>query len=123
MGVLHRRIGRLKAYRWKNLPFETYEGEGASGGTKCVLIGQRDGAANFSLRYFEIAPGGQSSLDCHAHDHGVFVLHGRAQVRMGADTVEAGEGDVLYIPPHEAHQLVNIGTGPLGFLCVVPPRD
>ena len=102
---------------------EPYEGEGAAGGTRCVLIGPREGAANFSLRYFEIAAGGHSSLDRHAHDHGVFILHGRARVKMGDEVVEAGEGDAIYIPPNEEHQLTNIGTGPLGFLCAVPPRD
>ena len=123
MGTHHRCTDTWPGYRWEDIRSESYEGDGASGGTKHVLIGRRDGAANYCLRYFEIAPGGQSSLDRHAHDHGVFILHGKAQVTMGAETVEAGKGDVLYIPPNEEHQLINVGNSVLGFLCVVPPRD
>ena len=123
MGTHHRCVSRQEAYRWEGVAAETYEGEGAAGATRHVLIGPRDGAANFSLRYFEIAPGGHSSPDCHAHDHGVFILHGRARVKLGSEIVEASEGDVLYIPPNEEHQLENTGSSPLGFLCVVPPRD
>jgi quercetin dioxygenase-like cupin family protein len=123
MGVLHRYMGKDGNYEWEGVPVEKYEDGGAVGGTKRVLIGSPDGAANFALRYFEIAPGGRSSLDRHGHDHGVFILRGKARVRMGWEVVEVGVGDVLYVPPDEQHQFENIGDEPLGFLCAVPPRD
>jgi len=123
MGVLRRHIGRAGDPDWEGVPIEQYEDGGVLLGTKRVLIGRRDGAASFSLRYFEIPPRGKSSLDRHAHDHGVYILKGKARVLMGEEKVEAGAGDVLYIPPDEPHQFENIGDGPLGFLCAVPPRD
>jgi len=123
MGVLHRFIGRDGNYEWEGIPVEKYEKGGAVGGTKQVLIGRRDSAMNFGLRYYEVAPGGQSSFDRHAHDHGVYILRGKALVLMGSEVMEIGPGDVLYIPPDEQHQFENIGDGPLGFLCAVPPRD
>lgn len=123
MGVLRRHIGKDGHDEWEGVPVEPYEDRGVVLGTKRVLIGRRDGAASYSLRYFEIPPRGKSSLDRHAHDHGVFILKGRARVLMGKEKVEAGAGDVLYIPPDEQHQFENIGDGPLGFLCAVPPRD
>jgi quercetin dioxygenase-like cupin family protein len=123
MGVLHRHISRDRNDDWEGVSVERYEDGGVVLGTKRVLIGRRDGAASFSLRYFEIPPGGKSSLDRHAHDHGVYILKGRACVLMGQETVEAGPGDVLYIPPDEPHQFENIGDEPLGFLCAVPPRE
>lgn len=123
MGVLHRFIGKDGSFEWEGVPVENYEKGGAVGGTRRVLIGSRDGAANFGLRYYEVAPGGQSSFDRHGHDHGVYILRGKALVLMGAEVVEVGAGDVLYIPPDEQHQFENTGDEPLGFLCAVPPRD
>jgi quercetin dioxygenase-like cupin family protein len=87
------------------------------------LIGPSERAANFALRYFEIEPGGWSSLDDHAHDHGVLILRGQGRVLLGEEECQVGFGDVVYIPPHEVHQFRNIGEEPLGFLCVIPSRE
>ncbi len=75
------------------------------------------------MRYFEITSGGQSSLDRHEHDHGVYILKGRARVLLGEDVHDVGPGDVVYIAPYEQHQFVCIGEDTLGFLCVIPPKD
>ncbi len=123
MGVLHRFIGKGEQYEWEGVSVETYEKGGAVGGSKCVLIGRSDGAENFGLRYYEVAPGGQSSFDLHDHDHGVYILRGKARVLMGWKVVEVGVGDVLYIASNEQHQFENTSDEPLGFLCAVPPRD
>ena len=40
------------------------------------LIG-RERAPYFAIRYFEVEPGGQTVLDRHRHDHGVFILRGK----------------------------------------------
>ena len=90
MGVLHRYIGKDGNFEWEGVPAEKYEKGGAVGGTKCVLIGGRDSAVNFGLRYYEVAPGGQSSFDRHDHDHGVYILRGKARVLMGWEVVEVG---------------------------------
>jgi quercetin dioxygenase-like cupin family protein len=87
------------------------------------LIGPADGAANFAMRYFEIEPGGWTSLDQHAHDHGVFVLRGRGQILLGQIEHQVAKGDVVYIPPNDVHQLKNVGEKPFGFLCVIPPKE
>ena len=123
MGILRRHIGKGGKDEWEGVPVEQYEDGGVVLGTKRVLIGSQDGAAHFNLRYFEIPPGGKSSLDRHAHDHGVYILKGKTRVLMGKETVEAGVGDVIYISSDEPHQFENIGDEPLGFLCAVPPRD
>ena len=98
------------------------EGESA-GATRRVLIGPDDGAANFAVRYFEIPPGGRSSHDRHAHDHGVYILNGTARLTLGPDVHNLGPGDVIYIAPFETHQFENTGDGTLGFLCIAPPHE
>ncbi len=123
MGVIHRQCGENGSLDWEGLPVESYDGDGATAGAKRVLIGQRDGARNFSIRYFEIPPGSASSLDRHAHDHGIYVLKGRARVLMGSELTEVGPGDTIYIPPNEHHQITNSGPEPFGMLCVVPAED
>ncbi len=124
MGVVHKYKGDgQSAHEWENVEMEPYSAGGAVGGSVRVVIGPNDGAHNFAVRYFEIEPGGQSSFDRHEHDHGVYILKGRARVLMGWDVHEVGPGDVVYIEPNEQHQFESIGEGPLGFLCVVPPRE
>ncbi len=123
MGVLHRFKGEKGDFEWEGVSIEKYEEGGAVGGTKSVLIGSQDGAVNFGLRYYEVASGGQTSFDRHDHDHGVYILRGKARVMMGWEVAELGVGDVVYIPPNEQHQFENIGDEPFGFLCAVPPRD
>ena len=97
MGILHRVIGEEGQLEWEGVSVEIYEQGGAVGGTKQVLLGHKDGAVNFELRYFEVAPGGQSSFD--RHGHGVYILRGKARALMGREVV----GNVLYIPPNEQH--------------------
>lgn len=121
MGVIHRaRGGSGSAPDWPAIPVRVYEGQQAHGATKRVLIGQRDGAENFAMRYFEV-PAGQSSVhESHAHDHGVIITRGSARVLLGDETHTVSVGDVVYIPPDEVHRFDSLGPDPLGFLCVVP---
>ncbi len=118
MGTVHRFTGRDGAFGWDGVTPERY----AATGARHVLIGPNDAAANFALRYFALPPGTESTLDTHAHDHGVYVLHGRGRVRLGDAEHPLGPGDVVYVSPHEVHCFTADGAGPLGFLCVVPAR-
>ena len=123
MGVIHRHSGESGRLDWEGIPIDSYDGDGEADVIRRVLIGSRDGARNFSIRYFEIPAGGASSLDHHDHDHGIYVLKGRARVLIGSELAEVGPGDVIYIPPREHHQFTNAGSEPFGMLCVVPPKD
>ncbi|MCY4545271.1 MAG: cupin domain-containing protein [Gemmatimonadetes bacterium] len=123
MGVVHKHRGQNGANDWAGVEMVPYTGGGAVGGSVRVVIGPEDGANNFSVRYFEIEPGGQSSFDRHDHDHGIYILRGRAKVLIGWDVHDVSPGDVVYIAPNEQHQFESVGKEPLGFLCVVPPKD
>ena len=119
MGVIHRYKGD---FDWEGVSLSRYPSEEMKGVSVRWLIGPAEKAPNFALRYFEIEPGGWSSLDQHAHDHGVVILRGRGRVLMGEEEFEVTFGDVVYIPPWEVHQFKNIGDEPLGFLCIIPPK-
>ncbi len=73
----------------------------------------------FSLRYFEIAPGGHSSLEKHRHVHAVVVLRGSGHVVVGRRVWAVAPFDLVYVPPMVPHQFVNTGEEPFGFLCPV----
>ena len=121
MGVIHRYKGQ---FDWEGVSLGRYPPEREMKGVSVRwLIGPAEKAPNFALRYFEIEPGGWTSLDQHAHDHGVMILRGRGQVRLGEEEFEVTFGDVVYIPPYEVHQFKNIGDEPLGFLCIIPPKE
>ena len=124
-GVIHR-LARLEngEMRWQGVPVRAYspENSGADRATRQVLIGQDENSPHFHLRYFAVQPGGHTSLDQHAHDHGVYVLHGRARLRLGNHEYEINTGDVVYIPGNEIHQFFTLGDEPFGFLCVVPAK-
>ena len=121
MGIVHRYKGQ---FDWEGVSLDRYPpGKEMRDVSVRWLIGPAEKAPNFALRYFEIEPGGWSSLDRHAHDHGVVILRGRGQVLLGEETVKVAFGDVVYIPPHEVHQFKSVGDEPLGFLCVIPPKE
>ena len=71
------------------------------------------------LRYFEIEAGGFSTLERHAHMHGVMALRGRGRCLIGAKTHELRPHDLIAIPPWTWHQFRAGAAEPLGFLCLV----
>ncbi len=109
-------------FRWEGVPVQEYKQTAAHwcGVTRVPLVGGRGESTPFHLRYFEIAPGGFSSFEQHAHEHAVVILRGQGEVQLGEVVHPLGQGDVVYVAPHEPHQFRNpSATEPLGFLCVV----
>jgi ribulose-bisphosphate carboxylase large chain len=83
-------------------------------------VGEQGERTAFHVRYFEISPGGFTSLEHHGHEHVVVVLRGTGEVRLGAALYPVGVGDTVYIAPQAVHQLRNpSAVEPFGFLCVV----
>ena len=120
MGVVHRFIGREGAFGWEGKAPEEYVTETAKGASINWLIGPREEAPHFAIRYIEVEPGGHTSLDNHEHEHGVMILKGKGRVLMGQEEVEVGFGDILFVPGSERHRFRNAGDEPFGFLCVIP---
>ena len=108
-------------HAWSGVPMQDYKTPAAHhrGVARSVLIGESGEATRFHLRYFEIAPGGFTTLERHGHEHVVVVLRGRGAVRLGEVTHEVAHGDTVYVAPAETHQLRNAGEEPFGFLCLV----
>jgi quercetin dioxygenase-like cupin family protein len=71
------------------------------------------------LRYFEIEPGGYSTLERHEHAHAVIIFRGTGASLVGTEVREVNAPDLIYIPPMTWHQFRATGEEPLGFLCMV----
>lgn len=71
------------------------------------------------LRYFEVAPGGHTTLERHGHVHGVVILRGCGRCLVGAQVSEIGPLDLVTIPGWTWHQFRAAPDEPLGFLCLV----
>jgi quercetin dioxygenase-like cupin family protein len=108
-------------YLTKDVPPEDYEGyskEGSKGVLRKDLLSPDNSATSFALRAFILESGGHSSPDIHAHEHGVYVLSGILQVKVGEELVELNPGDVIHIEANEPHQFFNPWPQAAKFLCV-----
>lgn len=75
--------------------------------------------AQFALRYFEIEPGGYSSLEKHQHVHLVITVRGNGKALVGERLITMRPYDIVYVPPDVPHRWMNPFSEPFGFLCVV----
>ena len=87
--------------------------------TRTELIGTAGEQSTFDLRYFEIGPGGHSSLEKHVHTHVVIGARGTGKLVSGGKQIEVKPFDVAYVPPLQVHQLSNESSEPFGFFCIV----
>lgn len=125
MGVIHRATTSVDGeLRWQDILVRAYgpENSDADRATRQILIGTDENSPNFHLRYFAVQPGGHTSLDQHVHDHGVYIVHGQANLLLNQEMYVLNVGDIVYIPGNEIHQFSTLGEEPFGFLCVVPAK-
>lgn len=120
--TIHRQTADRTSATWlyPTVPVTEYRTDASAGISKQVLIGNAEGASDFLIRYFTMPPGARSALDRHAHEHGVVVLDGNGRVLLGEEWHEIQTGDTVFTSADEQHQFEAIGSGPLGFICVIP---
>jgi quercetin dioxygenase-like cupin family protein len=110
----------MKVMNYRDVLAEEVAEEGAVGATIRWLITREDGAPNFSMRHFELAPGGSTPRHDHDWEHEVFILHGNGSVVREGEDVPLREGDLVFIPPGEEHQFKNSSDSPLTLICLIP---
>ena len=116
----HDQIRRFKDYRWDETDILAYKEEGSApfkAITRQTLF--RDPALRAELRYFEVSPGGYSTLERHEHMHAVLILRGRGEVLIGGEVRKIDTNDLVSIAPWTWHQFRANADAPLGFLCMV----
>jgi len=110
-------------YKWKGTKTEAYKlkKDDWSKIIRRSLIGD-ELKSRFHVRYFEIAPGGQSSFEKHRHEHIVIGIRGKGKVLLGKKPRKVAFLDVVYVSPNTPHQFLNPFNEPFGFLCVVSAK-
>lgn len=89
-----------------------------------MLIGPEEGAPNFHMRHFEVAPGGHTPHHQHDYEHEILVLKGAGMAKSEQGDRPFAPGDVIFVPANEMHQFVNTGDAPCEFICLIPaPQD
>jgi len=113
-------VRQTEPFRWEGIDVLKYKEEGThfKSITRQILF-EGGEALGCQLRYFEIEPGGHSTLEKHQHVHSVLVVRGSGRALVG-DRVHALKAfDMVYVPAQTWHQFRASGAEPLGFLCMV----
>ncbi|HYW92272.1 MAG TPA: cupin domain-containing protein [Gammaproteobacteria bacterium] len=117
------KVIRGEAFRWQGVGVREYKSEGTHfrGITRQTLMGEGENGQSLSFvtRYFEVEPGGYSSLERHRHPHAVVIIRGRGEVVLGDRVEPVSPPDCVYVAPDTFHQFHATGDEPLGFLCTV----
>ena len=116
-----RRFGAEGAdFRWQDVDLLRYKTDGSvpfKDVTRQVLF--EDPSIAAQLRYFEVSPGGFSTLERHEHAHAVLILRGRGSVLVGDEVYPVEQNDLVGIPSLAWHQFRPAQGESLGFLCMV----
>jgi|SRR6185369_6002749 quercetin dioxygenase-like cupin family protein len=108
------------AFRWEGVDVREYKQEGTApfkDVTRQVLFEPEGLPAQ--LRYFEVAAGGWTTLERHAHVHAVMVIRGKGQALVGDRAYDIAIHDLVTVPSMTWHQFHAAPDEPLGFLCLV----
>jgi quercetin dioxygenase-like cupin family protein len=109
----------MKIVHYSDVAAENPGGE-TSGVTIRWVISEDDGAPNYYMRVFEIAPGGYSPRHRHAWEHEIYILSGEAEMVAEEGSSMVKPGTAVFIPGGELHQIRNPGEQLLRFICTIP---
>ncbi len=107
--------------RSDEVEYETVDA--AEGLRKGVLVGEDQGAPNFAMRRFTLAPGAEVPKHTNEVEHVQYVLAGEYVVGIDGEEREVGPGDSLLVPAGTVHWYRNEGDQRSAFLCTVPHGD
>jgi len=96
--------------------------EGAKNVLKQVPLSKNDGAPNFVFRVFSIKPEGHTPYHQHDFEHLIYILQGNGvAVKENNQEKPIKQGDFIFVPPNEMHQLKNKSEQDVfQFICAVP---
>lgn len=99
-------------------PFTTKDGSEI----RSILDRTNSGAANQSLAEATLPSGGATEAHRHPRTEEIYyILRGAGRMHLQGEERVVGPGDGILIPPGSLHQIRNIGTEPLVFLCCCAP--
>lgn len=112
----------MKLIPYTNIEAIHFDNDNAKGVAGRVLIGKNDGANNFCMRIFEIAPGGHTPKHAHSWEHEMFIHAGAGEIYYQNQWHPVKTGYVIFIPANVEHQIKNSGQKLLKVICLIPPQ-
>ena len=91
-------------------------------GTEVTFKVRSEQAAGASLTKWAAAPGFDTGLHLHERlEETWYVLDGELEFRLGEDTLQAGAGTCVFVPPGIAHAFANRTGKTARFLLIMSP--
>lgn len=112
----------MKIIKYTDVKATNFQSVEIKGVAARVVIGKDDGANNFCMRVFDIAPGGNTPKHSHDWEHEMFVHTGEGEIYGNGQWNPVKCGNVLFVPSNEEHQISNNGKEPLIIVCLVPAK-
>ena len=112
-------VRRFNAFGWENVPLLSYKEGGPYKDVTRQILFEGEETLPVQWRYFEVQPGGHSTLERHEHIHWVLILRGRGACLVGDEITDIAEHDLVEIKGMQWHQFRAAEDAPLGFLCLV----
>ena len=108
------------SWRWDDVPVHAYKPDADDTWkdlTRQILFDRPE--LGCQVRFFDVAPGGHTTLERHQHGHAVIVLAGRGACLVGGEILALGPHDLVETGPWEWHQFRAAADEHLGFVCIV----
>ncbi len=112
-------VRHFNDFGWEDVDVLAYKEGGPYKGVTRQILFEGDEKLPCQWRYFEVEPGGHSTLERHEHLHNVLILRGRGQCLVDHKIHDIGEHDLIHVPSLSWHQFRAAPDAPLGFLCLV----
>ena len=110
----------MKIINYPSVIPTSFESDQVKGVAGRVVVGKNDGANNFCMRIFEIAPGGNTPKHVHPWEHEMFIHAGVGEIFGNNKWNPVRPGTIIFMPPNEKHQIRNTGKELLILACLVP---
>lgn len=112
----------MKIRHFRDVEAEHMDHGGARGVKGRVPIGSADGAPNFTMRVFTIAPGGNTPYHRHDYEHEIFILNGRGFLLFPEGRSAVRPGDTVLVESDDWHGFVADEEMGMEMICLVPNR-
>lgn len=111
----------MKINSQNKIPAKAVKMDGVKNVKIKILLGSKDGSENIIMRYFTIAPGGNTSLHSHNYEHLIKVEKNKGVVvDEHGKKHEIKEGHSIFVAPNTQHQFQNPFKNNFEFICIIP---
>src|SRR5690606_22294278 len=117
-GLLSRPAGPPSTRRRRHMVHVLRASDRPSAKSRTIRFEGGKYGANISFFAVDNEPGQGPGLHVHPYTETWIVRRGRALMRAGGESFEAGPNDIIIVEPNTPHGFTNIGEGRLEMMCI-----